>query len=131
MAELTHTTTLVTTSCWCGIPLAIPRALYNEMHDSGKHAFCPLGHQFVFGDTWKDKAEREKNDRLIEMRRHSATRDLLAAEERSHTATKGHLARQRKRAQAGVCPCCNRTFQQLARHMANKHPDFRPENGTA
>jgi hypothetical protein len=24
----------------------------------------------------------------------------------------------------GVCPCCNRTFQNLARHMAGKHPDY-------
>lgn len=24
---------------------------------------------------------------------------------------------------AGVCPCCNRTFSQLSRHMQSKHPD--------
>lgn len=24
---------------------------------------------------------------------------------------------------AGICPCCNRTFSQLARHMQSKHPD--------
>lgn len=27
------------------------------------------------------------------------------------------------RAHAGVCPCCNRTFKQLAAHMKTKHPD--------
>lgn len=32
--------------------------------------------------------------------------------------------RLRKRASAGVCPCCNRTFSQLARHMQTKHPTF-------
>jgi hypothetical protein len=26
----------------------------------------------------------------------------------------------------GVCPCCNRTFQQLARHMKAKHPGYGP-----
>lgn len=28
---------------------------------------------------------------------------------------------------AGVCPCCKRTFQQLARHMKCKHPKYRTE----
>jgi hypothetical protein len=23
-----------------------------------------------------------------------------------------------------VCPCCNRTFQALARHMNSKHPTY-------
>lgn len=22
------------------------------------------------------------------------------------------------------CPCCNRTFQNLQRHMTSKHPDY-------
>lgn len=31
--------------------------------------------------------------------------------------------RLRRRTAAGVCPCCNRSFVQLARHMKTKHPD--------
>lgn len=27
---------------------------------------------------------------------------------------------------AGMCPCCRRTFKQLAEHMKSKHPDFDP-----
>lgn len=30
------------------------------------------------------------------------------------------------RAQGGACPCCNRTFADMARHMKTKHPDFDP-----
>lgn len=30
----------------------------------------------------------------------------------------------RNRAAAGVCPCCNRTFEQLGRHMTTKHPEY-------
>lgn len=124
--EMTHTTTLITTSCWCGIALAIPRSLYNEANDSGKSIYCPIGHTFVFGGTFKEQLEQERQARQRAERRAQANRDLLAAEERSHAATRGHLTRHRKRAEAGVCPCCNRTFQQLARHMKNKHPDFTP-----
>lgn len=28
------------------------------------------------------------------------------------------------RVSAGTCPCCNRSFKQLAAHMKNKHPDY-------
>lgn len=30
---------------------------------------------------------------------------------------------------AGVCPCCNRTFKNLARHMAGQHPGFTEGDG--
>lgn len=29
----------------------------------------------------------------------------------------------------GVCPCCNRHFENLERHMKGQHPDFQPEAG--
>lgn len=31
----------------------------------------------------------------------------------------------------GVCPCCNRTFSDLQRHMASKHKGFAAEEVTA
>lgn len=34
------------------------------------------------------------------------------------------LQRHKKRTAAGTCPCCKRTFQQLQRHMASKHPGY-------
>ncbi len=34
------------------------------------------------------------------------------------------MTKVKKRAANGVCPCCNRTFSDLARHMKAKHPDF-------
>jgi hypothetical protein len=42
-------------------------------------------------------------------------------------AFKGRVTRLKNRAAAGVCPCCNRTFAQLARHMATKHKGFTAE----
>lgn len=30
----------------------------------------------------------------------------------------------KKRVQGGACPCCNRHFVQLERHMATKHPEI-------
>lgn len=47
--------------------------------------------------------------------------------ERSASAYKGQATRLRNRIKAGVCPRCNRTFQNLQRHMAGQHPEFKPE----
>jgi hypothetical protein len=118
--EMTYTETLLVTHCWCGIALAVPENLhaYAKRH-KGKEIYCPLGHTFVYTDTFEEKYEREQ-------RAHRATRDLLGVEERSHVATRGHLTRARARAAAGVCPCCHRSFENLARHVKSKHPDFKP-----
>lgn len=131
MATLTHIQTLVSVTCWCGVAHAIPQSLNSQARDKKTTVYCPLGHAWVYTKTNAERLEEERQYRERAERRLQATRDLLAAEERSHASTRGHLTRQRKRAAAGVCPCCNRTFQQLARHMKAKHPDFKPESTTA
>jgi len=115
-----YTETLTVTHCWCGIAVGVPENLYRYANrHKGKEIYCPLGHTFVFTDTFEEKFEREQ-------RAHRATRDLLAAEERSHVATRGHLTRARKRAKAGLCPCCKRHFENVERHVKTKHPNFDP-----
>lgn len=64
------------------------------------------------------RAERDRAARL------AAERDQAEASARAY---KGAATKARKRAKAGTCPCCKRTFQQLARHMASQHPDFEPD----
>ena len=129
---LTHTTQLVVVTCWCGMPHAVPeelRAKQERDHRDGvrpqQDIYCPLGHSYIIsgeGDAERLRrvlaAERERAGRL------AAERDQAQASAR---AQKGAATRARKRAAAGVCPCCNRTFKQLARHMKSQHPDFDPE----
>jgi len=119
MTTIDYTETLVVCHCWCGIALAIPSNLHRVAHEKPTDVYCPLGHVFVWGDTYKEKLERET-------KRLAATRDLLHAEERSHQATRGHLTRARRRAAAGVCPCCHRHFANVQRHVASQHPTFDP-----
>lgn len=123
MGTMTYTGTLQVTTCWCGIPHAIPADLYAEMKRHGKKAYCPLGHTYVFSNTTEDKLARAEQRAKYANQRAEAERDLRLAEERSHSATKGHLTRAKKRHRAGLCPCCNRQFQDLVRHMASKHPE--------
>lgn len=46
------------------------------------------------------------------------------AADRAAAADWAQLTKTRKRIANGVCPCCHRTFQNLARHMAGQHPAY-------
>ena len=116
--------TLVVEECGeCGVLFALPNNLRRRaLEDHTRYLWCPNGHSLVFkGKTEAQKlqerldAERERSGRL------AAERDQTAACLR---ATRGVVTRMKKRASAGVCPGCNRSFENLARHMASKHPDF-------
>lgn len=129
--KITYSGRLTVTTCWCGIPHAVPDELYayvlRQQRDgraqTGIH--CPLGHTWTFAG----EGEAERLAREVERERAVASR-LRAekeAERRSHIATKGHATRLKKRIAAGVCPCCKRSFNDLARHMAGKHPEYPSE----
>ena len=45
-------------------------------------------------------------------------------ETRRRAAAKGQLTKVKKRVGNGVCPCCTRSFTDLARHMESKHPAY-------
>lgn len=128
---LTYTGELVVVTCWCGTAHAVPKGLRDHQlseHRDGRKfdVFCPLGHSYIVSGKSKWREEQERADaaeaRLL------ATRDQLAAERKAHTATKANLTKTKKRVAGGVCPCCNRSFVQLTRHMATKHPGY---GGTA
>lgn len=130
MPVYTPTETLVATQCAnCGCWFGITEWMDTKRREDASTFYCPNGHSLSFKKSLAEK-ERERADAAE--RRLAATRDLLKHEERSHAATRGQVTKLKKRASAGVCPCCNRTFQQLSRHMKNKHPEFVAEpNGTA
>lgn len=133
---------LVVVTCWCGTPHAVPRKLRDKQHRDHRDGktrtgiYCPHGHSYILaGEREADKLKRQletERKRVVAAR---ANNDQLRAElkttEARRRAEKGQATRLRKRAAAGVCPCCNRTFKQLAAHMKNKHPDFAVNEGTA
>lgn len=128
---MTFTGTLVVTDCWCGMRYAIPKTLHDFVHgqfEDGRpqtDIFCPLGHKWTFAGESAVAKERRRVERL---ERQLACRDEdLRAERASHSATKGQMTKLKNRAKAGVCPCCKRSFVQLARHMESQHPEFDPD----
>lgn len=127
---LTYTGELIITSCWCGIRVAIPKSLYREARERGHEVYCPIGHTFVWNETEADRlraeVERLANQKRWANERLAAERDLRQHTERQLSAQKGATTRAKKRAAAALCPCCNRSFVQLRRHLATKHPDYNP-----
>jgi hypothetical protein len=119
----------------------LPQALYDAAcHGAGTIIFCcPYGHSQVFakGESEADRMRRERDRLKQQMAQrdddHRAERDRLlgqiAAEKKQTAVASGKATKARKRAAAGLCPCCNRSFAstRMAAHMKTMHPDFKAE----
>jgi len=107
---------------FCFITFGVPKRLLSAKQQNGTDFWCPNGHSLSYTDNENDRLKRER-DRLVQR---LAQRD---DEIRTQTELITNLKTQRiavaKRSAAGVCQCCHRTFSQLARHMAAKHPEFK------
>lgn len=122
MTTLEHTQTLTVVTCWCGMAHAIPKALNDHANgDPRFNVYCPLGHSWVRRDGPLQRAQLELQAAQDTLARREAQ---LRTTEASRRATLGQLTKERKRVSNGVCPCCQRTFANLGRHMHTKHPDF-------
>lgn len=127
------TVELETETCWCGMPFALPRDLRYQARNRNHTIFCPLGHTI----TWKETEEtrlRLERDRLKQQTAQledEAREARRLAVEASQRAAKYEAANKRlkKRSAAGTCPCCQRTFSNMAEHMKRQHPEFVTDNG--
>lgn len=120
-------------TCWkCKERFGLDDATEATLRRSGKAFCCPWGHEAVFkpgpteAENLRKELEAERRARQRAEQRVAQKADEAEHERRRANGYKGHATRMTKRAKAGVCPCCNRTFKQLASHMANKHPEFTP-----
>lgn len=128
MTTLTYTKTgkLVQLTCWCSIPFAIPESLYKQAQGPNHTSFyCPVGHSCTYKT---NEFDRTKENLAWYESALTRTQAELATTERSRAAQKGVTTRLKKRIAAGACPCCHRTFQNVARHMAGQHPDAAAED---
>lgn len=114
----------------CKEPFVLHPETEATLRRSAATFHCPWGHRQHFppGESETDKLRRER-DRLKQRAAQleddaQAAHDRAQAAERRVSAAKGQITRLKNRAAAGVCPCCNRTFLDLQRHMASKHAGF-------
>lgn len=130
---------MTTIICYkCGVPFAMPERLRKHFKDSCEVFHCPNGHgqcyrcsteQQLKNQIERERQEAERNvQRLqtsIEYRDKSIGR--LKKEVNSERGRANFHAGKRKIIEAriahGVCPHCNRIFEDLAKHMECKHPE--------
>ena len=110
----------------CGVWHALPKIMYDKCVEEGGFWCCPNGHSRGYKEGRRAREEiRLERDRL---KQQLAQRDDdIAALKKVVGEHKGKLANLTMRAKNGVCPCCTRSFTNLRRHMASKHPDFKAE----
>lgn len=129
MIVATGVETLVEKKCGrCGIWFAVPDWFEDEALKEGPRGgwHCPNGHarHYLQGQREKDEIRTLKDRLLSHQAREAHLVDQRDATERSLRATKGQVTKLKKKAAAGACPCCKRTFQNVSRHMQNQHPEF-------
>lgn len=130
MSTINVTTTLTTINCGeCGGIYAIQERYRREKQEAGGFWTCPYCKcGWGFG---KSENDRLKADLETERNRSRIWKERAQAEERSKIAVRGHLTRTKKRIAGGACPCCKRSFTNLARHMSTQHPDYAEQENEA
>lgn len=126
---LNFTETLTIKTCpVCSIRYAAPESMFVRIKERGGEWHCPNGHTLVFNETEVQRLtkalESEKRSSECKDNRIKSLNNSLANTENRLRATKAAKTRMKNRIAAGVCSCCNRTFQNLASHMKGQHPEF-------
>lgn len=123
--------TLVSRTCaQCGLTFGLPDYYGAELRRSHATCYCPNGHARWFPD--KSEVEKLQKDlnaakQLATWYKADALRQRAEREqaERRLSATRGVLTRVKHRIANGVCPCGNRSFEHLQRHMSRQHPAYK------
>lgn len=117
----------------CGISFGITTDYENRRRDDHRSFYCPSGHVNVFnGPSTSEKRAREAESEAMQAQaKLNEERHLRLVAEKALQKEASKRKRLEKRVSAGVCPCCNRTFEDLAKHMSTKHKEYGISAGTA
>ena len=118
----------------CGMSFAVPTWWQKGKRETHKRFFCPNGHgQSYTDESDLDKAIRERDTARQQVARAEEERTealALAAREEARADREVRANKKlQKRAAAGTCPCCQRTFANMSTHMKQKHPDYVRDTG--
>lgn len=104
----------------CFTPFMMPTRLQKQLRENHKVFYCPHGHNMYYSgpsEIEKLKKELEAQKQKSVQREEELTNRLL------DTMNEKKIQKQLKRVHKGVCPCCNRSFVNLQKHMKSKHPE--------
>lgn len=131
MLVAAETVKLTTINCGeCGGTYALNTRYVNQKQTNGGYWNCPYCKcSWGYGDQ-SENARLKKELELERKRKEWAQKDAERAKEQRDAAQyreraqKAAKTRIKNRIAKGVCPCCNRTFSDLSRHMSTKHPEY-------
>lgn len=123
MSTFNQTRTFEVIDCAaCGVAFGLTTDFVMRRRNDHETFYCPSGHKNLY----RGKSEAEKLREKLQQVEHQRDRARLTAEEvsRERAAIAKAHRKMRHRVMNGVCPCCNRSFDNLRRHMESQHPDF-------
>lgn len=130
MATKTVDVELATVNCCCGGVYAITervRAYHQEKGTCWTCPYCQCSWGFA-GNGRVQQLEKElarAHQRIDQVKADADwQKKQRQATERQLSAQRGVTTRIKNRVKNGVCPCCNRHFENLERHMKGQHPEY-------
>lgn len=105
----------------CGLSCQMESRIYRHIIAAGKVYYCPYcGRRWSSGETALTIIMRQKA--ALQARFDQEAMARREAVERAEKA-EASRARLKRRVVAGACALCHRTFSNVAKHMAHRHPD--------
>lgn len=124
-----NTTFIQEDCCRCHANYCLTQDFVDRAHKQGGSWYCPYcgtKQHYSKTENQKLKDEIKRRERLLASER--ARLDQVNADlkftKNSLRAQKAAKTRIKNRVSKGICPCCNRYFINLHKHMENKHPDY-------
>lgn len=115
--------------CNCGLLFGIDNNFDDQLRQNHRIFYCPSGHpQSYTGENKDVKIARLENEKKLEQeKRVRAERDSQIFREEAFVANEKSrrlrvaIKKKTLRIKNGLCPHCDRSFENLHRHMVTKH----------
>lgn len=123
--QLKYETCLTVTSaecCQCGHLVFMSTDFATRRHRDHRSWYC-LSCGQAQGWTGESDIQKLQKELAAERERKMAALDEANRMRAEADEAKRASERLRKRAHAGVCPCCKRSFENVRRHIKTKHPN--------
>ncbi len=109
----------------CNQSFAITKTLWKRRKEDHKTFYCPDGHSNYYPQ--KTELEKTKEELYRAQRSRDWYESLAAERRRSMSSLKGQITKTKNKLVKGNCPECDEHFEDLAKHIQCKHPEFMPE----
>ena len=130
LETITIGTTLKVIQCGeCGGVYALNKNYVDQKWTKGGYWTCPYCKcLWGYGESEIDRIKKElthaNNDSKLfsnRLAREKASHEQTQMSLRAHKAAKTRI---KNRISKGICPCCNRYFKNLHKHIEMQHPDY-------